>query len=266
MEKKQHQEEEKTLDLVSLLKALLSKLWLMVLLGLILGSIVFGMTKLLIKPVYQCKFTAYVNNQQSQVDKSILTSSDLTAAQQLTKTYSQIIRSNTVLSKSLKSARSDISLDSFKGMVFTEIKDETELISVYVTNQDPDTAYELAKAIAKTAPGCMKDIVDGSSMKIVDEPEPVTKPYGPNYLKYALLGFFVGVLVIIIKTVIEYFSDDRVKSEQQISDYFDVPILGVIPDVVAVTDGKSGNYYYSHYGRYGKNSDKNEDEKGYEQA
>ena len=264
MENKQHQEEEKAIDLLPLLKVLFSKSWQMILLGLIVGAIFFGATKLLIKPVYRCKFTAYVNNQQSQADKSILTSSDLTAAQQLTKTYSQIIQSNTVLSKSLKSIHSDISLDDFKGMVFTEIKDETELISVYVTNRDPDTAYKLAVAVARTAPECMKDIVDGSSMKIVDEPEHVTKPYGPNYLKYALLGFLIGMLIIAIKTIIEYFSDDRVKSEQQISDYFEVPILGVIPDVVAVVDGKSGGHYY--YSHYGKSSGKNEGEKGYEQA
>ena len=264
MEKKQHQEEEKTLDLIPLLKVLFSKLWLMILFGLVLGVIAFGITKLLIKPVYRCKFTAYVNNQQSQADKNIVTSADLNAAQQLTKTYSLIIQSNTVLSKSLDSVDSNISLDSFKKMVYTETKEETELIAVYVIAQDPQTSYTLAKAISKTAPTCMKDIVEGSSMKIVDEPEPVTKPYGPNYWKYALLGFFIGVLIIAIKTVIEYFSDDRVKSEQQISDYFEVPILGVIPDVVAVTGGKTDSYYY--YSHYGKHSDKNEDEKGYEQA
>ena len=261
MEKKQRQEEEKALDLVSILKVLLSKLWLMIPCGLIIGSLFFGAAKVFIKPVYRCTFTAYVNNQQSQINKDVVTSADLTAAQQLTKTYSLIICSNTVLSKSLSSVDSDISLDNFKKMVSTQTSDGTELIAVYVINRDPQTAYVLANAIAETAPECMRDIVEGSSMKIVDEPEPVTNPYGPNYWKYALLGFLIGALVIVIKTIIEYFSDDRVKSEQQVSEYFDIPILGVIPDVVAVTSGKNGNYYYSHYG---DGKDKKNSEKGYE--
>lgn len=241
---------------------MVTKLWLMAALGIVVGALTFGAAKVLIKPVYKCGFTAYVNNQQSQADKSIVTSSDLTAAQQLTKTYSQIIRSNTVLSESVRSIDPNLDPKAFKGTVFAEIMDGTELISVFVTNQDPKMAYRLAKAIAETAPDCMAGIVEGSSMRIVDSPEQATKPYGPSYLKYALLGFLLGFLIIAIKTIVEFFSDDRVKSEQQISDYFDIPILGLIPDSVAVAEGKAGNYYY--YSHYGKRSEKQNEVKGYE--
>ena len=252
METKQLQEEEKSLDLIPLLKALLSKIWLMVILGLIFGSLAFGATKLLIKPVYRCGFTAYVNNQQAHVDKSSVTNSDLVAAQQLTKTYSYIMRSNRILSASLESIHSDLSYKALNGMMSTEIKDGTELISVYVVNEDPDLAYRLASAVADTAPQYMSEIVEGTSMRIVDYPEPTTTRYGPSYFKYAMLGGIVGALLIVLKVIIDFFRDDRVKNEQQIEERFDIPILGIIPDGAVAGEDKNGQYY-SAYGN-GKNN------------
>ena len=220
----------------------------MILVGVIVGGAVFGVTKLLIKPSYRCGFTAYVNNQQAQADKSMLTNSDLVASQQLTKTFSYIIRSNSVLSASLKSINSDLTYAQFSGMVSTEIKDETELISVFVLNEDPQTAYDLANAIAETAPSYMSNIVEGSSMKIVDYPVFSAQRFKPSYLKFALLGFIFGFLFIAVIEIIRYFKDDSVKDENELEMRFTIPVLGVIPDINRSDHHKSSGYYSSDYG------------------
>ncbi len=249
------------IDILPLMKALLSKVWLMVLIGIVVAGIAFGTAKMLIKPSFRCGFNAYVNNQHAQsVDKNSLTNQDLVAAQHLTKTLSYIIRSNTILSASLKSIDSDLTYEEFSKMVLTEIKDETELISVYVVNQDPQKAYDLANAIAKTAPSYMADIVEGSSMKIVDYPVYSDKKYKPNYQLYALMGFVAGFLVVMIIMIIRYFRDDSVKNENDIEMRFSIPVLGVIPDI-EYSGQKSGNYYSSQY-EY--SYDKRKEEKGEE--
>ena len=249
---------EVEIDIIPLLKALLSKLWLMVLVGGIVAVIAFGATKLLIKPTYRCGFSAYVNNQHSQAtEKSILTNSDLAAAQQLTKTLSYIIRSNTILSASLKSIDSDLTYDQLSKMVSTEIKDETELISVFVVNESPQTAYELANAIAKTAPAYMAEIVEGSSMKIVDYPVYSERRYQPSYLKYAILGFLFGAFVVAVILIIRYFKDDSVKDDSELETKFSIPVLGVIPDINNV--GQKNGYYKNNYSyAYAKPQDKEE--------
>lgn len=241
---------ETEIDLIPILKALLSKLWLIVLVGFITAFIAFGSTKLFIKPTYRCSFSAYVNNQHAQTDKITLSNSDIAAAQQLTKTLSYIIRSNTILSASLQSIDSDLSYDAFAKMVSTEIKDETELISVYVVNEDPMEAYNLANAIAKTAPAYMSEIVEGSSMKIVDYPVYSQKRYKPSYVKYALLGFLVGMLAVAAIVVIRCFLDDTVRNEDEIEQRFGLPILGVLPDNASIKKG--GSDYYSYEYGYGE--------------
>jgi len=171
MEQKNPKNNEVEIDIIPILKVLLSKLWLIILIGGVVACAVFGATKLMIKPSYRCGFSAYVNNQHAtQESKSTLSNQDLIAAQHLTKTFSYILKSNTILTASLQSIDSDLSYADFSKMVSTEIKDETELIMVYVVTKDPTLSYDLANAIAKTAPAYMSDIVEGSSMKIVDYP------------------------------------------------------------------------------------------------
>lgn len=249
---------EVEIDIIPLLKALLSKLWLMVLVGVVIGVIAFGATKMLVKPTYRSGFSAYVNNQHAQsTEKSVLTNSDLAAAQQLTKTLSYIIRSNTILTASLKSIDSDITYDQLSGMVSTEIKNDTELITVYVVNRDPQTAYDLANAIAKTAPSYMADIVEGSSMKIVDYPVYPETRYKPSYFQYGIFGFIFGVLVVAIILIIRYFRDDSVKDDSELETKFSIPVLGVIPDINNV--GQKNGYYKNNYSyAYAKPQDKEE--------
>lgn len=234
------------INLVPMLKALLSKLWLMALVGLILGGVVFGVTKMLVKPTYRSGFTAYVNNQQAMDNKESLTYSDLNAAKQLVSTYQQIIKSNQILSAAAEKCDPDLTYGQVSGMVKAEVLGETEIISVSVTSNDPDLSYELAKAIAQVAPEKMGYIVEGSSMKIIDEPVKITAPYGPSYFRFAVLGFLAGVLIVLVKTIIDFFKDDKIKSEHEIEEQFDIPILGVIPDITASGSGKG--YYESSYG------------------
>lgn len=246
MEKKEKRSTDKEIDLIPILKAIWAKLWLMLLVGVIVSVVVYGATKLFIKPTYRSGFTAYVNNQHAQSDKSGLSNQDLIAAQQLTKTYSHIICSNSVLTASLNSIDSDLTYAEFSKMVSTSAKDETELISVYVVNTDPQLACDLANAIAKTAPKYMSDIVEGSSMKIVDYPRVPQSNYGPSYLKFAIFGFLFGFLAVLVFVLVRFFLDDSVSDEGELETRFSLPVLGIIPDIESSSKSKSSSYYSSY--------------------
>lgn len=232
------------INLIPLLKELLKKLWLIVLVGLIVGGSVFIATKIMIKPSYRSGFTAYVNNKQgNQKDNDFLTSSDVTASKQLVLTYQKILTSNTILTAAAESIGVDLSYSTLLKKVTTEVKDETEIISVYVEDTDPEFAYEYAQAIAKIAPQYMAQIVEGSSMKIIDYPEYSDKIFKPNYMRFALIGFLIGAVIVMIIVIIRYFMDDTVKGESDIESRFTIPILGVIPDISKASNSHSDYYY-----------------------
>ena len=243
-ENKKIESQEVEINLIPLLKEILRKLWLILLVGVIVGGAVYVGAKVFIKPTYRSGFTAYVNNKQSKQSKDYLTSSDVNAAKELVLTYQSIIKSNSILTAAAKSIGVDMPYDSLAGRVSTEVKDDTEIISVYVVDTDPQFAYDFAQAISKTAPAYMAQIVEGSSMKIIDVPEYNDRRYKPSYMRYGIIGFLIGALIVTVIIIIRYFMDDTVKNESEIENKFAMPILGVIPDVTKASNRSSDYYYY----------------------
>ena len=243
-ENKRNESQNIEIDLVALLKEIVKKLWLILLVGLIVGATVYVGAKVFIKPTYRSGFTAYVNNKQGKQTTDYLTSSDVNAAKLLVLTYQSIIKSNNILTAAAESIGVDLPYESLAKKVSAEVKDDTEIISVYVVDTDPQFAYDYAQAIAKTAPTYMAQIVEGSSMKIIDVPEYSEKRYKPSYLKFGLIGFLIGTLLVIIFIVVRYFMDDTIKNESEIESKFALPILGVIPDITKASNKSSDYYYY----------------------
>ena len=250
---KSERNNEIQIDLMPVLKAIWSKLWLIVLIGALFAGMAFAATKLFIKPTYRCGFTAYVNNQHNSES---LSNQDINAGKQLVDTYVTVIRSNKILTAAAESVGLDIPVGTLKSTVTASVQSETEVIAVYVEHRDPQTAYILANAIANTAPTYMSEIVVGSSMKIIDYPMYSDKRYKPNYIKYSLLGFLLGAVLVIIKVIVSTLTDDKVKSVQDIEDRFSLPILGVIPDVLESTDEKGKGYYAYEYSERSSSKDK----------
>ena len=81
-------------------------------------------------------------------------------------------------------------------------------------------------------------------MKIIDYPEYSDKRFQPSYIRYGIIGFLIGVLLVAVWVIIRYFIDDTIKTESEIENKFALPILGVIPDVTKASNKSSDYYYY----------------------
>ncbi len=258
-DRKDNRENRLEINIVPLLMYLLKRLWVILLVGIVVGAMGFVGTKLFVQPTYKCSFTAYVNNKKAATNPDFLNSSDVSAAKQLVLTYSQIFRSNRILASADETMDLNLNVKKLKSMIGTEIQDETEIIQVYAISHSPEEAYKVALAVASVSPKMMADIIEGSSMKIVEDPEPPDSIYKPNYTRYTLLFFGGGALLTIIVLLIMFFKNDTVTNEEELENYFDVPILGVIPDTNSASGGKSG-YYYNYY--YEKDNQKENNDSG----
>lgn len=233
------------INLIPILLAIYKKLWLIILVAVVFGGAFFTGTKFLIKPTYRATFTAYVNNKsQVNIPSDTLTSSDLNAAEKLVRAYSKTLRSRTVLLTAAQSINLDESYDSLKGKVTTAVENETGIITVYVVDKTPEAAYNLALALATSAPEQIAEIIEGSSMKVIDTPVMPKSIYKPNYIKNGFLGALLGALFTVVLVVIMFASDDKVKSEKDLEERFAIPIVGVLPDINLTS--KDSDYYYDY--------------------
>ena len=239
------------INLIPVLKELLRRLWLIVLVGLLVGAASFVGAKIFVKPTYRCAFTAYINNKQTQKNTDYLSVSDVNASTQIVRTYKTTLMSARILTTAAKAIDMDASYEALQDMVSTEVEDETQIITLYVVSTSPKTAYEFAKEIASTAPAQMANIVEGSSMKIIDYPEVPGGIYSPSYSRFALIGALAGFLIsALIICIMQYFND-RIQDEVELAEHYTLAIIGVIPDILNA-DKNKGNYY-SYYGHSSDN-------------
>ena len=229
---------KKEIDLAQLFRAVVKKLWLVILVTVLAGGLAFAGSKLFIKPTYRSIFTAYVNNNQKEQSNA-----DILASKSLAHTFSELITSRSVLVEAATAVNLDLSYSELWKMVSTSINNETEIITVSVKATDAEVSYMLAMSIAKTAMKVTPEIVEGGSMKIVDMPVRPTGIYSPNYTQLTVIGALVGFVAIVLILCIRQFFNDKVQNEEELSEHYNIPVMGTIPDF-DFSDKNANSYYY----------------------
>lgn len=218
------------IDLLKLAAAYLRKWWLIVIFGLAGAGIALAISVYVIVPQYQASITVYVNNYKNSNNQEYVSGSDLSTAQKLVNTYTNMLTSDTVLEEVVDSTGYNYTAAEMREFISTQQVGNTEIFKVFVTHTNPNTAAEIANAIARTAPETIENFVEGSSTKIIDYAKTPTGRFSPSYTKNTVIGGLIGGVLILILLTLDFLLDVRIKGEQDLSDLCDIPVLGQIPD------------------------------------
>lgn len=227
----------KELEIMDIIQMMLKRLWLIVILMITFAAIGYGYVLLFLQPIYTANVKMLVNNVSTveKLDGTLTTVVDNTRkAQDLIKVYSIVVKSNAVLrlvSNDLEENYDIILSPQQIREQFTLVSvDETEVFMIQVVDNNPYNAAKIANSISLKAPDEIKRIVkSATAIEIIDPAEPNRTPTGPNTWKYVLLGAGIGVVIAICAVLILEFSDKTIKSEQELIDNYDLPVLGSIP-------------------------------------
>ncbi len=234
--------EEVEIDLQRVFKAVLRRLWLLLLVAVFCAVAAFFYTKSTVVPTYQSSALFYVNN--SVFGQSVSISyADLTASKGLVGSYIVILKSRPTLEEIADYADSDRNYSELRGMLSASAVDDTEIFRVTVTSTDPQEAADLANAAAVILPKRISSVIDGASAKVIETAIPASGPSNNDrYTTNVLLGFMLGfVLVVAVIAVRECF-DTTIRSSEDIKQVCDLPILSEVPDIGS--GGKENRYYY----------------------
>ncbi|MBQ8797298.1 MAG: hypothetical protein IJZ56_03790 [Oscillospiraceae bacterium] len=227
-------EEIKEIDIKELAKGIVKRGWIVV-----LCTVVFGLAALIyavnfVEPTYKASVTLYVNN-NSETSSSSVSSSNLAVALQLAKTYVNIIQSDLVLDKVVQKAElTSVSTEDIRKMMSAEVVDETEMFRVSIISPNPKMSADIANAIANIAPDEIRQVIEGSSAKVVDFAKVPTSRYAPNYATTTILGGLVGGALAVVVIAIFLLSDTRIKGKEDLTRICQIPVLGTIPDFTEV--------------------------------
>ena len=137
-----------------------------------------------------------------------------------------------MVSKELNKKKIHLTPGQISAMIdFTSIVEETSTFSVTVTSSDPDLAYNVALAVAEKAPARVKDIVDEKGkLQVLENPKLPTAPSGASALKVAIVALVLGFVFAAVVVVVKEMVDNRIKSPDEITQLFGIPVFGTVPD------------------------------------
>lgn len=233
-------------DLAHIFKSLWRRIWIIALTAILGAAIGFSVASFLIPPKYSSSVLLYVNNNSISVGNTSfnITASEITAAQSLVNTYGEILESRTTLERVIDKAGVKYSYRQLAGMIASAPANETEIMKVTVTAEDPEEAARIANCIAEILPQRIDEIIDGATMEVVDYAVPEYQKISPSITRYTAVGFLLGLLLSVIALVIVAMMDDTIHDEEYVLRTYDYPILAKVPDLLD-SGSKRYGYYYS---------------------
>lgn len=246
-------QDEVEIDLLHLAQVLWHHVIPIILVGAIFGTAVLAFTKMFVKPTYDSEVYLYVNSNDLSVGGTKVSLSDLSAAKSLVDTYIVILNTRTTLNEVIERAGVDYTYEELKKMISAKSVNGTEIFSVDVNSTNPQEAALLANTIAEVLPYKIAEIVDGSSVRIVDYAVVAPKRSTPSYSRNTMIGILLGLMLMSAIYIIRDLMDEQIHDTDYLTKtYGDIPVLAVIPDLTA----KSASHYsyYREPRQSGKNS------------
>jgi len=251
--KENNQRDYYTIDLLHIVKTLWHKAWISVLAGVLAGILGFAFSSFVIAPEYSSSIMLYVNNSSFSLGSTSfsISSSEITAAQSLVNTYGELLNNRTTLERVIEKSKVDYTYEELAGMIESAPSNETEIMKVTVTAENPYDAAKIANCIAEVLPVRISEIIDGASMEVVDSAIPNLNKVSPSITKFTMVGFILGVFASIFVIAIVTMLDDTIHDEEYILQTYDYPILAKVPNLL-----DTGSKKYAYYSQKQKNSRK----------
>ncbi len=218
--------DEIEIDIVELIGVLMSKLWIVVICGIVAGFITFLLCLYVITPKYESTTKIYIINRQSN---ETLTYSDLQTGTQLTKDYQELVTSRPVLEEVRAELGLQIDNDELKDKITVTVPTDTRIVTITVEDAEPQVAQAIANAIRISASSHISDVMNTEAVNVVEEGNLPDSPSSPKVIRDTFIGAVVGIFFAVAIIILIYVMDDTIKNPDDIEHYLKVSVLASIP-------------------------------------
>ena len=167
-----------------------------------------------------------------------ITTTDLTINSKLVGTYSELVTSNDVVRQVITNTGIGISENALKNSIEVSSVEDTDVIRISVTNENPTYATKLANETAKAFMEKVAEIYNINNVHVVDEAEEPQSPSNVNHLKDVVIFTFIGVVIAVGYVLIANMLDNTIKTREEVERLYKVPVIAEIPLNITEKGGK----------------------------
>lgn len=217
--------EQEEFDIFSVFVILKKYIFLIIAL-ILLGGGVGLLYSLGAKVLYRSETTLYV---EPSVASNQVNYDTIITNQKMVKTYTQIIKSRKILSKVKSTLSLDYSLDTLNSMISVSSVNDTEIIKIQVISEYKEQAVKIANTTAVVFIDEIKETMDITNIKVIDEAILNNNPVSPNTKKNCLFGVVFGLMGSILIIVLLESTVKKIVTHEDIKKYLGIKSIGVIP-------------------------------------
>ncbi len=221
---------ETQISIIDIINMMLTFWWLIVILAVLVGGGTYAYSRFTSVDQYSSSSTLYINTQTEQKTDDVNTGA-IADAQDLMPTYIEILSSKPFLETISDDIDNKYDYQQIGSMTEYSAKTDTNILSISVKATDAHDAFLIAESISHNAPDEIRRVFEGGSVKLINYAEESIAPLPTNSLKKGLIGFIAGAaLAALIIFLINLF-DTRVKSSEELTGKYNLPILGEVPNL-----------------------------------
>ncbi len=227
-------------DVHAIGRLLMSKL-LTLLVSTLIGAVLFGaFAGFVMKKQYASQVLLYVSNLEDADEVQSLSYNNIYSSARLVNTYIDVLKNPAMLESVRPQLSREVSTRQLQKMLDFSGIENTALMRITVTADDPTFAAEVAHVVSETAPKMLQSVVGAGSVKTVGSARQGSKT-APNEFQMTVLGALLGFLLMAAFQVWRFVNDNTVKTDVDLKQRLNVPVLGMIPRFVHGTVGGEKN-------------------------
>jgi len=218
---------EETIDLSKLLLILKKNMKYLIILPIVFLALSMVITFVFMTPKYSSSTQVLVN--QKETDNQIM-AQQVQSNIQLVNTYSEIIKSPRILDKVSKNLKGKYSSKEISGMLTVSNQAESQILNIAVENENRAAASKVANEIANVFSKDVSKIMNVDNVSILSKADTNGNQISPKPLVNSVVGIFLGLIVALILIFLKEMLDKRIKTEEDVAEILDLPVLGTIQD------------------------------------
>lgn len=215
------------LDLKDLFNMFWTRKFEIILIVIIAVVIGFIYSYVLVKPEYKSTTSILLaKSNAAQSGDGTITSTEITLNQKLVSTYSDLIKTDKVLTQVINNLKIDKTVENLKKNIQVTAKDDTEIIAISVTDADSEMARKIANEAAQVfITQIAQQYYNMDNVYVVDEAKAESKPYNINHTKDLIIFAAAGFVIACIYVLIANMLDTTVKSKEDIEKKLGLTVL-----------------------------------------
>ena len=220
------EKEETSVDVLELLYRLLAKWKIIVCVALLLAALAGVLTTIFVMPMYSATSTIYIVNRAD----SVINMTDLQIGTAVARDYVKIFNVWEIHDQVIKNLDLPYTCGEMQSMVSVYNEDGTRMLDISFHCESPEEAALVANEYARVASDYIASALVTARPSVVSVARVPERPYNKSVtVKNTTIGFVVGAAVVMAFVGVQYFMDDKYKTEEDIAKFAGLVTLATVP-------------------------------------